>query len=376
MPPERLESLVQLEQWDLVDHPDLLENLEAMVRLANLENLVNVDLQGLRELVDSLGLLDCLESKDTEVILVWMELREKLVPQEPRVRLVLPERMVLLDPWAHVVCLVRGDVPELLELQVPVEMMVCPVLLVHLGLLVLLELPVSQDLQEPREKLVLLEPVELRDNRDPAVKPVPQDPQDLLEHRATPVLMVSPELKDLLVLLVLLVLLDSPALVAHLDHRELQDLWGQKDSLETRVFLDSKVKLDPRESSALLVLKVPLALLVKKEREEPEESLELLDHSDPQEREELLVTVVSQVRMVLLVLRVPLVTVVFLVLLGLKVLLETPDAQESLASPEPEVSLVVPEMLVLKAKLDPLVPLVRTVAPAHPALREPADSQE
>lgn len=31
--------------------------------------------------------------------------------------------------------------------------------------------------------------------------------------------------------LVLLVLLDSQALVAHLDHRELQDLWGQRDSL-------------------------------------------------------------------------------------------------------------------------------------------------
>lgn len=34
--------------------------------------------------------------------------------------------------------------------------------------------------------------------------------------------------------------------------------------------------------------------------------------------------------------RVRLVTVVFLVLLGLKVVLETPDVQESLASPEPE----------------------------------------
>lgn len=33
------------------------------------------------------------------------------------------------------------------------------------------------------------------------------------------------------VLLVLLELPDSPAPVAHLDHRELQDLWGQRDSL-------------------------------------------------------------------------------------------------------------------------------------------------
>lgn len=38
-------------------------------------------------------------------------------------------------------------------------------------------------------------------------------------------------------------------------------------------------------SRALLVLKVPLALLVKREREVPEESLELLDHLDLQERE-------------------------------------------------------------------------------------------
>lgn len=33
------------------------------------------------------------------------------------------------------------------------------------------------------------------------------------------------------VVLVLLEPLDSLVLVAHLDHRELQDLWGQRDSL-------------------------------------------------------------------------------------------------------------------------------------------------
>lgn len=373
---ERLESLAQLDQWDLVDHLDLLENQEVMVKLANLAKLVSVDLQGLRELVDSLGLLDFLESKDTEVILVWMELRERPVLQELRVRVVLLERTVPLDPWAHVVCQVRGDVLELLDLQVPVEMMACPVLLVLLDLLVLLELPVSQDPQEPREKLVPLVHVDLKEHRDPVERLVLQDLPDLLEHRVTLVLMVFLELKDLLVLLVLLALPDSPALVAHLDHREQLDLWGPKDSLETLAFLDSKVKLDPRESLDLLVPKVPLALQEKKEREAPGESLELLDHSDLQEREELLVTVVSPVRMVLLVLRVPPVTVVFLVLLGLKVLLEILDAQESLDCPEPEVLLVVPEMLGLKAKLDPLVLLVRTVAPAHPVLREPADSQE
>lgn len=85
---------------------------------------------------------------------------------------------------------------------------------------------------------------------------------------------------------------------------------------------------------------------------------------------------VSPVKMVLLVLRAPPETAAFLVLVGLKEPPETPDAQESPASQEPEVSLVVPEISVLKAKLEPLVLLVRTVAPAHPALREPVDSQE
>lgn len=374
--PERQESPVPLDQWDLVDHLDLLENLEAMVRLANLENLVSVDLQGLRELVASPGLLDFLESKDTEVTMVWMELRERPVPQEPRVSPVPLERTAPLEPWAHVVFLVRGDVLERPELQVLVEMMACPVLLVHLGLLVLLELPVSQDLQDPREKLVLLEAVDLKEHRDLAERPVPQDPLDPPEHRATPVLMVFLELKDLLAVLVLLVLLDSPAPVAHLDHREPQDLWGQRDSLETLVLLDTKVKLDPRESLAPSVLSVDPVPLVKKESEAPEESLEVLDHSDLREREELPVTVVSQVRTVLLVLRVPPVTVVFLVLVGPKVSEEIQDAQESPASPEPEVSPVVPEMLVLKAKLEPQVLPVRTVAPAHPALWEPVDSPE
>lgn len=47
----------------------------------------------------------------------------------------------------------------------------------------------------------------------------------------------------------------------------------------------SKVRQDQRESLALLVHKVPLALLVKKEREVLEENPELPDHSDLLERE-------------------------------------------------------------------------------------------
>lgn len=53
-----------------MDHLDLPENQEVMVNLANLANLVSVDRQGLRELVDSLELLDFLASKGTEVTLV------------------------------------------------------------------------------------------------------------------------------------------------------------------------------------------------------------------------------------------------------------------------------------------------------------------
>lgn len=54
--------------------------------------------------------------------------------------------------------------------------------------------------------------------------------------------------------------------------------------------------------------------------------------------------------------------------------LETPAAQESLVSPEPEVSPVAPETLVLKAKLVHLAPLARTAAPDLPVPREPAAS--
>lgn len=252
--PERLASLVLLAQWDPVAPLDPLANQEVMVRLANLERLVSVDLLGLRELVDSLELLVFPESRVTEVTLVWMELRERVVLQEPRVRLALPERMEPLDQWVHVVCLAREAVLDHLDLLVPVVTMACPVPLVPLGPLVLLVLPVSQDLQVLREKLAPLVPVDLRALRAPVERLVPLDLLGLLEPPATLVLMVSLELKDLLVLLVLLVLLDSQAHVAHPDPREQQDLLGPRDSRETLVFLGSKVKLDPRESLDLPVL--------------------------------------------------------------------------------------------------------------------------
>jgi len=373
---ERLESLAQLALWDPADPLAPLENQEVMVRLASLAKLVSVDLQDLRELVDSPEPLDFQESRDTEVTPVWMELRERAVLLEPRVRLGLPERMEPLDQWAHVVCLAREGALDHLELLVPVVTMACLVLLVPLGLLVLLEHPVSQDLLVLREKLAPLGLVEQRAPRDPVERLAPLDLLDLLELVATLVLMVSLELKDLLVLLVLLVPLVSQAPAAHPDLREQQDLLGLRDSRETLVFLGSKVKLAPRESLALPVPKVPPAQLARREREEREESLALLDHWDHLAREELLVTVVSQVRMVLLVLRGPLATVGFLEWLGRRVPVETPDAQENLACLEPEVSLGDPEMLVLKAKLVQLVLRVRTVAPDLLVLREPADSRE
>lgn len=132
----------------------------------------------------------------------------------------------------------------------------------------------------------------------------------------------------------------------------------------------------PKESLAQLVLKVPLVPPVRREREEPEESLELLDHSDLPEREELLVTVVSQVRTVWLVLRVPPEIVVFLELVDLRVLLGILVALASPASPEPGVSLDVLEMLVLRAKLDLLVLLEKMVVLGLLVLRELVDSQE
>lgn len=102
---------------------DLLENLEMMVKLANLENQVSVDLRDLRELVDSRELLVCLASRGTEVIQGVTVQRERLELLVLRVNLVLLERAALRDQWDLVVCLVREDVLEPVELLELVEMM-------------------------------------------------------------------------------------------------------------------------------------------------------------------------------------------------------------------------------------------------------------
>jgi len=368
---ERRESLAQPELWDPVDPQDLVASQEVMVKLANRARQESVAQQDLKELVDSLELLVSLESKDTEVTLVWTEPRERQELLGPRVRAELPGRMEHLDQWAHVVCLAREDVPELLDLLAPEETMVYPALLVLQDLLALLEHPVSQDPQELREKLVPPVPVVLRAHKDLAERLEPQDPRDPPELVAILELMASLEPKDLLVLLASLVPPDSQAHVDHPGLREQLDLLGPRDRAETPVCLGSKAKLDRRESLALPVPKVPQAQLERRAKEAPEESLVLLDPLDPLEREELPVTVVSLVKMVLLELREPLVTGVFLALLDPRVLAVIQVAQENLASLEPEVSPAVLEMLVPKAKLDLVVLLVRMVGRALLGPREP-----
>lgn len=59
-----------------------------------------------------------------------MVLKENLELLELRVKLARPERAGLLDQWVLAVCQVNGDVQDLQELLVLVEMMVCLVLLV------------------------------------------------------------------------------------------------------------------------------------------------------------------------------------------------------------------------------------------------------
>lgn len=108
------------------------ENQEMMEKQANQGNLVNVDLPGLRELVDSQEHQVYLESRDTEVIQVWMVLKESPEPLGLKVRRGLLEKVVLLDQWVPVVYLVKGGVQDHLELLVLVGMMGRPELLVLL----------------------------------------------------------------------------------------------------------------------------------------------------------------------------------------------------------------------------------------------------
>lgn len=301
---EKPESPDHPAQWVLVVPRVPQENQERMGKQANLGKLGNVDLLGLRELVDSQEHRVYLESRDTEVIQVLMVLKESLEPLGLKVRPGLLEKVALLDQWAHVVYLVNGGVLDHPELLVLVGMMARPALLVLRVQSVRLALPVSQDPPVLRVKQDLPEPEDPREHKDPAESLASPDLQDLLESLVTPGLMASPEPKDQWVLLVSLVLLVSQALGGLLALRERLDLWGPRDSLVIRVSQGSRVKLVLKEKLATLGLKVPLALLERKVSEDPEESRVLLDPSGRPEREELLVIEVFLDKMVWLVQRV------------------------------------------------------------------------
>lgn len=288
---------------------DLLENPEMMVKLANLANQASADPPDLRELVDSQELLACPASKDTEGIQVLMVQRERPELLGPRVSLVLPERLVLLDQWALVVCLVREAVLDPAVPRVLVETTVCPVLPVLLAPSAPQELQASLALPVQREKLAPLALVDPRELRDPVESPVPLDHLDPLELLGTPVRMVSLELKDQLVLLVLLVLLVSLDLVDLLGLKELLDLSGPKEHLETPVSQGSREKPDLKENLDLLASRDLMARRERREREDPGVSPVLLDHLDLMEREDPLETVASPARTVYPVLRVPPVSV-------------------------------------------------------------------
>lgn len=276
----------------------LLENLEMMVRLESPASLVSVDQLDLRELVDSQELLACPASRDTEVIQVLTVQRERPELLEPRVSLVLLERMAPTDQWDLVVCLAREAALDLLDLLEQEEMTVCLVLLVPLAPWVPPELLASLALLAPREKLALPVLVDLRVHRDPEESLVPQGHLDLPAHLVTLVLTVFLDLKVQPVVPVLLALLVSLALVAPQGLREPLDLLGPKEHLETLVSQGSRERLDPKENSDPLVSRGPSAQQEKRAREAPEVSLVLPDPSDLLEREDLPATADSLVRTV------------------------------------------------------------------------------
>lgn len=316
---------------------DHLGNLVMTVKLEKLVKLVTVDLLGLKGLVDSLGLLVFLASKDTEVIQVLMGQKEKLVQLEQRESLELLVRAVPLDQWALEVCPVREDVLDPAEWLVRVEMMGWQVQLGLQALLVTLELQASLVVLVQREKLVRLVLVGLRVLRDLAGSQVLLDHLGRLVLLETLALMVFLELKDQLVPQVSLVPLVFLALVDLLGHREPQDLLDQKEPQETLVSPGLRVKLAPKEKSDQPAFRELMAHREKRASVDPEVSPVLLGHLDLLERGELRVTVDSQVRMDCQVLRVPPVSEDLLVTVGLRAQVVTLDALENPVFQEPEV---------------------------------------
>lgn len=316
---------------------DLLENLEMTVKLENLVNPATVDLLGLRAPEDFPELLVFLASKDTEVIQVLMDQRERLEPLEQKERLVLLVRVEPLDQWALGVCPVREDVLDPVEFPVPVEMMVCLAHLVLLVLLVLLELLASLVVLVQRVKLAPLALVGPKVLRDLVESLVPLDHLGHLVLLATLALMVFLELKDQLVLLVSLVPLVSQDLVDLLGLREPLGLLDQREPQETQESPGLKVKLGQKEKLDQVAYRELTAHREKRASVDPEVSPGLLGHLDLLERGEPQETVVSPVRMDCQVRRAPPVNEDPQVPVDLRVLVVTLDALENPAFLVPEV---------------------------------------
>ncbi|KAA0725463.1 Collagen alpha-1(I) chain [Triplophysa tibetana] len=335
--------LVLLVQWVLVVFLVLLERMEKMVRLENLVVLVNVELLALRAVVASLEPLDSPALRDTEEKVVFLV------------------RVVPLDPWVLVVCLVREAVLVPLALRVLVVMMAIlavPDLLDPLALPDLLDSLVVLVL---RVKLALLEAVVQRDPKDPVVSLVTLDLLVLLALLEPLDLMVSPVAKVLLVLLVLLELLVSLVAVDHLD---LLAPWVVLALRVTMVILVSKVlgeNLVLRENLAQLEFKVLPDLLVRRGKEVLVVRMVELDLLDHLEAVVPLATVVFLVLMERLALWAVLVSVDPMDQWELKDPAESPADKESQDCLDQRVNLVKLAREALLDLLDPWVLLARMV---------------
>jgi len=334
-PQASLVSPALLVPWVLAAPLVPLARTEMMVSPARLVAPESVDPLALRALADSPALLDSPASRDTEVSAVWMELRETAAPLVPRERLARMVRTVLLEPWVHVVFLVREAAPDPLAPLVLVVTMATPELLDPLDLPDLLEPLASPVVLELRERLALREAVETRDPREPVVSPVTPDLLAQLALLVTPDLMVLLVPRVALALLALLVPLASPE---HVDPLEPPAASVPPDPKETAVSwepLDPEESLVPRESLVPLDLRDLPATMARREREAHAVSPVVPDPVDLLESVAHLVLAVSPVLTEVLVAREPPVSVVPTDQLEPRELPVRVDAPASPACPDP-----------------------------------------